>query len=135
MLTVTLWSEGRDLSEYGVQIDGTRYSTEDLDEITSREEAEAAGIPTALLDEYRGNWGLFGMWLEDRAICSTPISPKNDLQEFGQRLKVRQISIRIAIAKLLRDKSQPEPRSVPRSSQPRSSSSTAAPGFSTPSPI
>ena len=54
-LTVTTWSEGRGLSECGVQIDGTRHTTEDLDEITCREEAEAAGIPTALLDEYRGN--------------------------------------------------------------------------------
>ena len=135
MRKVATWVEGRGPSECGIQIEGTRFSFEDLDVITSREEAEAAGIPTALLDEYRGNWGLFGMWLEDRAICSTPTSPKTDLQEFGQRLRVRQSSIRIAIAKLLRDKSQPEPRSVPRSSQPRSSSSTAAPSFLAPSPI
>jgi hypothetical protein len=70
MLTVTTWSEGRGLSDCGVQIDGTRFSFEDLDEITSREEAKAAGIPTALLDEYRGDWGLFGMWLDERAIRS-----------------------------------------------------------------
>ena len=50
-------------------------SLEDLDEITSREEAKAASVPTALLNEYRGIWGLFGRWLEDRAICSTPIYP------------------------------------------------------------
>ena len=75
-LTVTTWSDSRASSECGIQIDGTRYSTEDLDEITSREDAEAAGIPTALLDEYRGHWGLFGVWLDERAICSTPITPK-----------------------------------------------------------
>jgi hypothetical protein len=46
-LTVTTWSEGRGLSECGDQIDGTRHTTEDLDEITCQEEAEAAGIPTA----------------------------------------------------------------------------------------
>ena len=28
-LKPTLWSEGRDLSEYGIQIDGTRFSFED----------------------------------------------------------------------------------------------------------
>ena len=129
-LTVTTWSEGRGLSECGVQIDGTCYSTEDLDEITSREEAETAGIPAALLDEYRGIWGLFGVWLEDRAVWGGPKTPAAGLQEFSQRLRVRQSSIRIAMAKLL----QPEPRSVPRSSQPRPSSSTAAPSSSTLSP-
>ena len=110
-LTVTTWSEGRGPSECGIQIDGTRYSTEDLDEITSREDAQAAGIPTALLDEYRGNWGLFGVWLEDRAVWGGPKTPAADLHEFSQRLRVRQSLIRIAITKLMRDKSQPEPRS------------------------
>ncbi len=112
-LTVTTWSEGRGLNECGIQIDGTRYSTEDLDEITSREDAQAAGIPTALLDEYRGNWGLFGVWLEDRAVWGGPKTPAAGLQEFSQRLRVRQSSIRSAIAQLMRDKSQPEPRSKP----------------------
>ena len=113
-LKPTLWSEGRDLSEYGIQIDGTRFSFEDLDEITSREEAEAAGIPTALLFEYHGDWSLFGMWLDERAICSPPISPRNDLQEFSRRLKVRQRLIRSTIAKLMGDNmAQPEPRSEP----------------------
>ena len=130
-LIVTAWSEGCSPSECGIQVDGTRYSTEDLDEITSREDAEAAGISTALLDEYRGNWGLFGVWLEDRAFWGGPKTPAAGLQEFSQRLRVRQSPIRIAMAKLL----QPEPRSVPRSSQPRPSSSMSAPSLSAPSPI
>ena len=113
-LIVTAWDEGCSPSECGVQIDGTRYSTEDLDEITSREDAEAAGIPTALLDEYRGNWGLFGVWLEDRAVWGGPKTPAADLQELSQRLRVRQSSIRSAIAKLMEgDKSRSEPRSKP----------------------
>ena len=113
-LTVTTWSEGRGPSECGIQIDGTRYSTEDLDEITSREDAEAAGIPTALLDQYHGNWGLFGVWLEDRAVWGGPKTPAADLQEFSQRLRVRQSSIRSTIAKLMEgNKSRPEPRSKP----------------------
>ena len=90
MLTVTLWSEGRGLSEYGVQIDGTRFSFVDLDEITSREEAEAAGIPTALLDQYHGDWSLFGMWLDERAICSIPFSPRSEFHDFNERLRARQ---------------------------------------------
>jgi hypothetical protein len=110
-LTVTTWSEGRGLNECGIQIDGIRYSTEDLDEITSREDAQAAGIPTALLNEYHGNWGLFGVWLEDRAVWGGPKTPAADLQEFSHRLRVRQRLIRSTIAKLMRDKSQPEPRS------------------------
>ena len=114
MRKVTPWSEGRGLSECGIQIDGTRYSTEDLDEITSREEAEATGIPTALLDEYRGNWGLFGVWLEDRAVWGGPKTPAAGLQEFSQRLAARQSSIRSTIAKLMEgNKSQPEPLSKP----------------------
>ena len=72
MTTLTVKIRGNDHSprECGIEIDGTCYSTEDLDEITSREEAKAAGIPTPLLDEYRGDWGLFGMWLDERAIRS-----------------------------------------------------------------
>jgi len=100
---LTTWSEGRGLSECGVQIDGTRHSTEDLDEITSREDAEAAGIPTVLLDQYHGNWGLFGMWLEDRAVWGGLKTPEVDLQEFSQRLAARQSSIRSTIAKLIGD--------------------------------
>ena len=69
-LNPTLWSDRCDLSGCGIQIDGTRFSFEDLDEITSREEAEAAGIPTALLNQYHGDWSLFGMWLDERAIRS-----------------------------------------------------------------
>ncbi len=103
LLTVKTWSDGRDLSGCGIQIDGTRFSFEDLDEITSREEAEAAGIPTALLNQYHGDWSLFGMWLDERAICSPPISPRNDLQEFSRRLKVRQRLIKSTIAKLMGD--------------------------------
>jgi|SRR5271165_3726700 len=102
-LTVTTWSEGRGPSECGIQIDGTRYSTEGLDEITSREDAEAASIPTVLLDEYRGIWGLFGMWLEDRAVWGGPMIPEARLQEFSQRLAARQSSIRSTIAKLIED--------------------------------
>ena len=42
------------------------------------------------------------------------ISPRNDLQEFSRRLKVRQRLIRSTIAKLMGDnKAQPEPRSEP----------------------
>jgi hypothetical protein len=74
----------------------------------------AAGIPTALLDEYHGNWGLFGVWLEDRAVWGGPLIPAADLQEFGQCLRVRQSSIRITMAKLMEgNKSRPEPRSKP----------------------
>ncbi len=77
-LTMTTWSEGRGPSECGIQIDGTRFSFEDLDEIT------------------RGG----------------PMIPAADLQEFSQRLRVRQSLIGSAIAKLMRDtNSQPEPRS------------------------
>ncbi len=83
--------------------------------IASREEAEAAGIPTALLDEYRGNWGLFGVWLEDKAVWGSPKTPEADRQEFSQRLRARQSLIRSTIAKLMRDKSQPEPPSEPES--------------------
>ena len=101
MRKVATWGEGRGPSECGIQIEGTRFSFEDLDEISSREDAEAAGIPTVLLDEYRGNWGLFGRWLEDRAVYGSPISPKNDLQEFSRRLTVRQSLIRSTIAKLM----------------------------------
>jgi hypothetical protein len=100
-LTVTTWSDSRDPSECGIQINGTRFSLEDLDEITSREEAEAAGIPTALLNEYRGIWGLFGAWLEDRAVWGSPKPPAADLQEFSQHLRARQSLIRSTIAKLM----------------------------------
>ena len=84
-LNLTLWSDGRGPSECGVQI-GTRLSFEDLDAITSREEAEAAGVPTVLLNEYRGNWHLFGMWLEDKAVCGIRVIQRADLQEFRHRL-------------------------------------------------
>jgi hypothetical protein len=105
MATLTVKIRGNDHCprECGIEIDGTCYSTDDLDEITNREDAEAAGIPTALLDEYRGNWGLFGVWLEDRAVWGGPKTPAADLQEFSQRLRVRQSLIRIAIAKLIED--------------------------------
>jgi hypothetical protein len=53
-LKLTLWYECRDPGESGVQLDGTRFSFEDLDAITSREEAQAAGIPTVLLEGYHG---------------------------------------------------------------------------------
>jgi hypothetical protein len=66
-LKLTLWSEGRDPSECGIQIGNTRFSFEDLEAFAGREEAEAAGIPTALLDEYHGDWSLFSMWLEEQA--------------------------------------------------------------------
>ena len=113
MTTLTVKIRGNDHSprECGIEINGTRYSVEDLDEITNREEAEAAGIPTALLNEYRGIWGLFGIWLEDRAVWGGPKTPAADLQEFSQRLRVRQSLIRSTIAQLRRGKSQPEPRS------------------------
>ena len=111
MRKVATWSEGCGLSECGIQVDGIRFSVEDLDEITNREEAEAAGIPTALLNEYRGIWGLFGIWMEDRAVWGGLKTPATDLQEFSQRLRVRQSLIRSTIAQLRRDKSQPEPRS------------------------
>lgn len=64
---LTLWSEGRDPSECGIQIDGTRFSFGDLEAFTGREEAEKLGIPAALLDEYHGHWSLFSMWLEEQA--------------------------------------------------------------------
>jgi hypothetical protein len=109
---LALWREGRDPGECGVQIDGTRFSFEDLDEIINREEAEAAGIPVVLLDEYRGNWCLFGLWLEDEAVCGMPTTPRGSLQEFSHRLLERQRLIGSAIASLMRDgRSQPEPRS------------------------
>jgi hypothetical protein len=52
---LTTWSEGRDPSECGIQIGNTRFSLEDLESLTSREEAETAGIPTALLDQFHGD--------------------------------------------------------------------------------
>ena len=112
MRQVTTWSEGCGLSEHGIQVDGIRYSTEDLDEITSREDAEAADISTVLLDQYHGHWGLYGMWLEDRAVWGSPKGPRVDLHEFMERLKVRQHLISSAMGNLMRDtNSQPEPRS------------------------
>ena len=111
-LKVTLWSDGRDPSKCGVQI-GTRLSFEDLDAITSRQETEAAGVPTVLLNEYRGNWHLFGIWLEDRAVCGIQVIQRADLQEFRHRLSVRQRSIGIAIAKLLEDNKSARDGSTP----------------------
>jgi len=52
------------------------------------------------------------MWLEDRAVWGGPKTPAADLQEFMERLKVRQHLISSAMGNLMRDtNSQPEPRS------------------------
>ncbi len=84
----------------------------EIDEITGREGARAAGILTVLLDHHHGHRNPFGSSLENIADCGSPKRPRADLHEFTQRLKVRQRLISSAIAKLMAvSKSQPEPPS------------------------
>ena len=66
---LTLWSEGRDPSECGIAVNGKQIIAEDLEEVASREEAEALGIPVTCttIGKPSTPTGPLHWWLEEQA--------------------------------------------------------------------